>query len=284
MKTLNWLNAMEFEIEGVRFKCCVGDYTQKTSAERMILLKDRAVLEQYATVLGDAPPRNILEFGIFQGGSPALFTLWFDLDRFVGVDISPPVGVFDEFCRTHDAGRKIRSYYETSQTDAAAIREIAHREFAAQPLDVIIDDASHQYKFSRRTFEIAFPLLRPGGTYVIEDWGWAHWEGHDFYAGQTALSMLIMELLMVCASRPDLISEVRVFPSFAFIRKSPDAKRSSELHLESLYRKRGLELVGLRNMNVENLMQLVRGRLRYSTQDEMVRLKRRLRRILRRDD
>jgi hypothetical protein len=74
VKTLEWLNEREFVIDGVAFQCTLGDYSGKTNRERFVLLKDRAVLEQYATVFADEAPKNILEFGIFQGGSPALFS------------------------------------------------------------------------------------------------------------------------------------------------------------------------------------------------------------------
>lgn len=270
MKALDWLNDAEFVLEGVRFRCDVGDYTGKTDSHRFVLLKDRAVLEQYARVLGESPPKHILEFGIFQGGSAALYALWFDADRFVGVDISDPVPGLEEFRRRHPAGARIRCHYGVSQTDRGRIERIAREEFGATPIDLIIDDASHRYADSRRTFEIAFPLLRPGGVYVVEDWGWAHWqERHAYYDRQTALSMLVMELLMACASRPDVISEVRVFPSFAFIRKSVDAGPMSDLRLESLYRMRGivlagpdrLPLAGLGRIAAEHVGQRVRRRL-----------------------
>ena len=38
----------------------------------------------------------------------------------------------------------------------------------------MIDDASHLYEPSLASFETLFPLLRPGGTYIIEDWKWEH--------------------------------------------------------------------------------------------------------------
>lgn len=241
MKALEWRSESEFAVDGVQFQCAVGDYTGKTTRERFMLLKDRGSLENYATVLSADPPKTILEFGIFQGGSPALFSLWFGTKKFVGVDICDPVPVFDEFCRTHEAGRNIRTYYGVSQTDRQRIEQIVRTEFDQDPLDLIIDDASHQYSLTRRTFEIAFPLLRPGGTYVIEDWGWAHWSNYDIddaYAGRTALSMLLMELLMLCASRPDLISDIRVFPAFAFIRKAREAPTLTDFSLRSHYVKK----------------------------------------------
>ena len=39
-----------------------------------------------------------------------------------------------------------------------------------EPLDLVIDDASHLYGPTMASFEVLFPRLRPGGLYVIEDW------------------------------------------------------------------------------------------------------------------
>lgn len=257
MEQIHWLSDRECTVAGVKFFCSLDDYTRTTDEERFILLKDRQVLDNYATVFAAQPPKTILEFGIFQGGSPALFSLWFDVDKFVGIDLSPPVAAFDEFCRKHPVGQKIRSYYQVSQTDRSRIEAIVAAEFGQLPLDVIIDDASHLYETSRRTFEITFPLLRPGGTYVIEDWGWAHWPDSRFFMGETPLSVLIMELVMLCASRSDLISDIRVFPSFAFIRKAQSAPPMKELDLGSSYHKRGIELVGSKNLNLRGVSRLL---------------------------
>lgn len=273
MKALTWMSETEFSVEGIKFQCCVNDYDQKTNDERFILLKDRGSLEQYANVLADAEPRNVLEFGIFQGGSAALFTAWFDLEKFVGIDICSSVGPFDDFCRTHAIGKRIRSYYGVSQTDAPRIREIAQSEFGGTPIDLVIDDASHLYRNTRRTFEIAFPLLRPGGVYVVEDWGWAHWAEHHSRPGHTALSMLIMELIMVCASRPDLVSNIRIFPAFAFIHKSVDAPPMSEVPLKSLYKKRGLELIGAKDLNLKGVARMVAQRITHNARRKLQRMR-----------
>lgn len=72
---------------------------------------------------------------------------------------------------------RVRLHYGMSQGDRAAVGAILDAEFGTGPLDMIIDDASHQLDLPRASFEVAFPRLRPGGVYVLEDWGWAHWAG-----------------------------------------------------------------------------------------------------------
>jgi cephalosporin hydroxylase len=223
MNEIEWQSDTQFSVGGVKFISSLHDYSLRSTAERLVILKGRENIEAYARLLNESPPRTALELGIYQGGSPALFTAWFDLEKFVGIDICKPVVAFDDFCASQPIGTRIRTHYGVSQKDQQQLDRIVREEFGQQPIDLIIDDASHNYSLTRRSFEILFPYLRAGSYYVIEDWGWAHWPGSTFYPGETALSMLIMELTMLCASRGDLISEVRVLPWYTFIRKAPAA-------------------------------------------------------------
>jgi hypothetical protein len=277
MKPIHWSSDTDFVIDGVRFVCGLYDYNLKTDGERIVILKLRENIESYERMLGPLAPRNVLELGIYQGGSPALFTAWFELDKFVGIDICEPVEGFDEFCARHPLGKRIRTHYRVSQADRERIDAIVREEFGETPIDVILDDASHSYSLSRRAFEIAFPHLRPGGCYVIEDWGWAHWPGSSLYPGETPLSMLIMELTMLCAARSDLISEIVVLPAYAFIRKAPQAPRLKTLSLDSLLTKRGIELVGARDLNLAGVAKLMVQQVRHRAQRKLARLRKRSR-------
>lgn len=61
--------------------------------------------------------------------------------------------------------------YTMEQTDELAL----HRAFGHTPIDVFIDDASHINPLSIRTFEIMFPLVKPGGLYIWEDIHTSFW-------------------------------------------------------------------------------------------------------------
>lgn len=70
-----------------------------------------------------------------------------------------------------------------SQDDDLALQLICR---TAQPT-IIIDDASHINPLTIRSFEILFPLLAPGGLYIVEDtetsyWGIIH-DGTDYGGG-----------------------------------------------------------------------------------------------------
>lgn len=61
---------------------------------------------------------------------------------------------------------------QIDQTDEAALMSA----FGNLAIDVFIDDASHINPLSIRTFEIMFPLVKPGGIYIWEDIHTSFWK------------------------------------------------------------------------------------------------------------
>ena len=112
----------------------------------------------------------------------------------------------------------------------------------ANELDLVVDDASHAYEETKTSFEVLFPLLRPGGIYVIEDWSWAHHPDYQspdapFSKGR-ALSNLLFEQIMLLGSTL-LISEIRVWRFLYLIQKARSAVRmrdiSQKIESESVF-------------------------------------------------
>lgn len=102
------------------------------------------------------PHGRVCEIGVFRGGSLELWQSLFPLGVVVGVDRDPgahwPPGAGVVVC---------------DQTDPALpAKLLGISEF----YDLIVDDASHDGPASRTTFELLWPLIRPGGWYVLEDW------------------------------------------------------------------------------------------------------------------
>lgn len=204
-----------FEVAGLRFEL-TQDPARTTSSASVVLMKSPSMLSLYDDLINRLLPRNVLEFGIFEGGSALYFGATKDFDRYVGIDLRPRSEVV--FAQMEKAGlnRKVRLHYGVSQADTAAVNRIIRKEFDEKPLDLIIDDASHLLGPSRVAFEETFPRLRPGGVYVLEDWGWAHWEGGTFqepsgqWNDQPALTTLVFELTMAMASNPRIISKIEI--------------------------------------------------------------------------
>jgi hypothetical protein len=90
------------------------------------------------------------------GASLRMWRRWFPRAQIHGADLYDKSGI---------AGRRI-AVHRTDQADPAALEELAS---AVGPCDVVIDDGSHVCDHVITTFQVLFPAVRPGGTYVIED-------------------------------------------------------------------------------------------------------------------
>src|SRR5436190_11775794 len=99
---------------------------------------------------------TLLEIGIYNGASLALWQTYFPRAEIVGVDINPR-------CRQHARNRiKVEV---GSQDDPEFLRQLMTQY---RPT-IIMDDGSHQAEHQIFTFETLFPGLEAGGHYIVED-------------------------------------------------------------------------------------------------------------------
>jgi hypothetical protein len=80
----------------------------------------------------------------------------------------------DQFIDERGLGQVVRPYYGVDQGDKDRVDAIVSDEFGDEPVDLVIDDASHRFGPTLASFETIFPRLRPGGAYIIEDWRGQH--------------------------------------------------------------------------------------------------------------
>jgi predicted O-methyltransferase YrrM len=222
----------EFALGGEKFVIEVAvppkDRRPSTS-DAFTIVKNEPYVRVYEELASSFSPRSILELGIFQGGSYVFLDKLFKPRRMSAVEISPkPVPALSEYL-SRTENRFV--HFATSQCDDEKLREIVLGELADE-LDLVVDDASHTYEETKVSFEFLFPLLSPGGVYVIEDWSWAHhpnYQSQDApFSKRRALSNLLFEQIMLMASTV-LISEIRVLRFLYLIHKAKSAVRSSDV-------------------------------------------------------
>jgi len=126
-------------------------------------------LERYDPILEPWVAKKIilLELGISKGGSLLLWRDYFPRGTIVGIDIKLPKD-FQPTERIH--------VFEGSQGSPQFLSHVAC-EIAPDGFDIIIDDASHLGELTRISFWHLFDNhLKPGGLYIIEDWGTGYWD------------------------------------------------------------------------------------------------------------
>ena len=130
------------------------------------------------------PTARVCEIGVGQGAGLDMLRDLFPGGLFAGVD-------HNENCRWPTGVRQIVS----RQDDPA----LPARLTAISPQwDLIIDDASHNSILSEVTFVLLWPLVAPGGFYVLEDWmvGLPATEWHaEFGPGMAELAASFLQRL-----------------------------------------------------------------------------------------
>src|SRR4029077_15296949 len=195
----------------------------RLSTSETFTIAKKPYLRVYEDLASGFSPRSILELGIFQGGSYVLLDKLFKPRRMSAVDISrEPVAAL-----CHDVADKEDRFvhFFPSQSDREVLEHIVRSELANE-LDLVVDDASHTYEQTKASFEVLFPLLQPGGIYLIEDWSWAHMPRYQSldapFSKRHALSNLVFEQIMLMGST-SLISEIRVWNFLYLIRNTKSA-------------------------------------------------------------
>lgn len=196
--------------------------------EPMNVWKSSAMVDQLTTLIDELQPRRIIELGIANGGSASLLAALAPQAKVVVVDIEATrVAALDEHIERNQLHERIRPFYGVDQSDRAALRRIVADEFGGEPIDLVIDDASHQIDATRASLDALFPLVRAGGCFLIEDWAWAHldlrWvaEKLDWLPEGGPMSQLVYELMMVMGSTKGIVDRMSADDGTARFWKGP---------------------------------------------------------------
>jgi predicted O-methyltransferase YrrM len=242
---IKWLDSHTAVVDGTTFLVTEvdGEYRGKVSnGERFILVKQGDFLRRSVELYRAKAPRNIIEIGIWQGGSAVFWNLVLRPDRQLVFDLyDRSVEPLHEFVIGPKRHGQMEIRFGVDQSDRRAVSELAADLFGSEPVDIIIDDGAHSYPETRAAFETLFPLLRPGGLYVIEDWAWGHIDApwiKEFSRDRPALTNLVVELLMMCGSRKGAIDEIIVEPRAVFVTRG-SGELKSPFHIARAYYNRG---------------------------------------------
>ena len=137
--------------------------TDKAANDHYLQVYDRLLADRRFEQL------SLLELGVFRAGSMYMWRDYLPNSTIVGLDIAP-VDIEDDSGRVH--------VVQGEQQDTDLLDRVG-AELAPDGFDIIIDDASHVGEFTRLSFWHLFQHhLKPGGIYVIEDWGCGYWNAY----------------------------------------------------------------------------------------------------------
>ena len=238
---IKWIDDNNFSTQNFTFSGSVEKYDGKTNDQRVAILKHRQFIEIYRELIPNGADL-IFEIGFFQGGMPLFFADMIEPKKIVGIDYHKPTDKLTNLVESQNLSEMIKLYGDVLQDDVPKITGILESEFGSEPLDLIIDDCSHEYDNTKICFENFFSYLKPGGLYVIEDWGWQHWPGEPWqskashFHGKPGMTNIVFEAIMTLGTDPGLISRVNVVSEFCtVITRGPKLAHGERLDLDSSY-------------------------------------------------
>ncbi len=244
---LQWDGEDAFAFRGCHFTVDLGWAGNRRPSDDLsfTLVKNRFYIERYLDQL-NFPASDIVEVGFFEGGSSVFLDRFYQPRRLVCLDRRvDPIEAVEAYRIRFGRTEHLRMVYGIDQGDQATLTALADEELP-DGIDLVVDDASHQYELTKATLGVLLPRLRPGGKYVIEDWGWAHgapYQDPDHpWSGNPALSNLIFELTMALASGAEAIRSVHLNRAMAIVTKGATPPSRAILDLSGVTRARGAKL------------------------------------------
>ena len=230
---------------------------------RVWVMKNRDLVEEYLHTFRELRPVRIVELGINRGGSTVLISELARPEKLVALELSgSPVEQLDDYIEERGLAGVVRPFYGVDQADRARVAGIVAAEFAGQPIDLVVDDASHLYEHSRSSFETLFPHVRPGGLFLLEDWRWQHQIADGLAAAaaqpgsektrlaiarrvaevaagraerEVPMSRLVLELVLARASSGDAVAEVTIGGNWVVVRRGEGVLDGDAFRLADLY-------------------------------------------------
>lgn len=144
--------------------------------------------EVYARLLDGLDPWMVVELGVFQGVSMAMWCDLFPDSLVFGLDL--------EFGRFHANSEALVSrgaftknkpmlrQWDAYGDDAEVLRDM-------DPIDLFVDDGPHTADAIRNTLRLVGPLMNRGSVYVVE----------DFSGGEGLLRQQFPDAHIICAGR-----------------------------------------------------------------------------------
>jgi len=221
-----------------------GDTERSTTLDEVLILKKPAFLRRYDAYLSRLPNRNVVEVGIAEGGSLIYFALRYPHLRFVGIDLRSPNEAVQHHIDRLGLSDRIKLHYRVDQADGRRLREIVTQEYGDEPLGAMIDDASHFFEQSTKTFEALYGRVAAKGFYCLEDWNWAHEPGRTqdgrLWADKVSMANLLFRIILLQPAGRDIVRDIHINNNVAFIERGTHPL--DQFKLEDLVLNRGQPL------------------------------------------
>lgn len=111
---------------------------------------------------------SVLEIGVALGQSLRMWTDYFPNATIHGADIEPSF----KACEAYSSRIKFHLVDQGNEEQLKTLGQFS-------PFDLIVDDGNHWWREQIVSFQCLFPMVRPGGIYIIEDTCTSYWQEYN---------------------------------------------------------------------------------------------------------
>lgn len=236
---VSWIDDMTVQCKGTKVRLSKSFYVADSTEECISLCKDPSFVLDYMRHLPPGKANNIVEVGIYHGGSAVFFWNLLQPKKLCCIEINNSAEMLSKYIEREGLSDQLKVFFGTDQSDKQRLDEIMLEQFGSEPLDLVIDDASHTYPPSLATFEALFPRLRRGGLFFLEDWK-VHAQptlktyGREDRPEDPPLHQLVHDLLNISIVAPGIISSVRCFHNFVIFTRGGKELDSSSFSVKDI--------------------------------------------------
>ena len=237
---IKWNSENSLTIDDVNFELTQNKDLSGKNLDFKIL-KPKSKIEKYIELGRGFSPKTIFELGFGLGGSTVFFDKLFEPGRISAIDISTSkIHQLEDYLLQHS--KFMNFHYGVKQSDISKLGKIIEKDFLNSPIDLVIDDASHWYNPTKKSFGYLFPLLSGGGKYIIETWAWSFKKAqqskeHSWYK-KNSLVNLVFECITELASN-SLISNIEIKEDMVIITRS-NSNQHQKIFTNNMLRDRQL--------------------------------------------
>jgi hypothetical protein len=200
--------------------------------------------------------RNVAQLTGPDIGSAALTCLVGAPSSMIALAIGPAdTELLLEFARRRGIDDRVHARADLSIDEPETLCSTVEAILAGRALDVVVDDVSEDLATGVKAFEALFPLLAPGGSYVIDRWAWDHFfmdgfagvpqaDGSDpgranrerFHASlreskADVLERVLPALVGLARSAPEVVVSLTASKHFLVVERGPAALETGLFHL-----------------------------------------------------
>lgn len=218
---LAWIDDMSLRCGDITLQLTSGLNFKPSSDETISLYKDSSFVQKYMDCLHGRSIRNMVEVGVKHGGSAVFFWHLLGLNKLSCVELNDSAPNLSAYITRQKLDNAFYTHFGVDQADSKKLREIMAQDFGEEAIDLVIDDASHLYAPSLATFETLFPLISPGGLYILEDWraSLLFMQRSEGFEGERRLDSLVHEVLDFSTINPNIIPSIACNENFVCIER-----------------------------------------------------------------